>query len=376
MKVKSIILTVLLLFVATVTIKLMPFKTNSASSAQIYVNSITVNQTDDNAHMRLCWQTVTLPKVTPQIRYLVTGNVATENTITPNNLVSGGPTATGTLNCGSITSLTGAAELTENTSYTFYIEYVDTSLSGYSDYDTSRQRIVSEAFEAKTAKKGLRFTTINNSYAFPGEKVRLYGENIGASPNDFSSLKAYLGPLLYTTSSLAGNIYEFPVTGWGVNYIEFSVPAYDASKLYQRGTLYLPFLVQTESSARIGELEMVRVLSGYGDVDRSVASGYTNALYRYLINATLYRYNNERSSATHGQEGTKMQWIRSYLNSQGRGIDALWSTVLAYALVYGGYTENEVKQEIRYGPGCVHVSFTAAVWRTTTDYKLCMEHGQ
>lgn len=160
------------------------------------------------------------------------------------------------------------------------------------------------------------------------------------------------------------------INDWTENYIELWVPTYDQNKLVQYGQLFINRLIPTPANNR-ADLK-VKVLSGFSDVDKPTASGYKDDAYRYLLNASLFRYNQKRTSATHGQESTRMQWVSDYLKSIGRGIDATWSMILAYALVYGGYSEEAIKKEIKHGPGCVHAFIESSIWSGSTDAKKCL----
>jgi hypothetical protein len=69
-----------------------------------------------------------------------------------------------------------------------------------------------------------------------------------------------------------------------------------------------------------------------------------------------------------------MEWVSDYLTSIGKGIDATWSLVLAYGRVYGDYSEEEIKKEIKFGPGCIHAVIPQSAWSKTDSYGQCMSH--
>jgi hypothetical protein len=46
-----------------------------------------------------------------------------------------------------------------------------------------------------------------------------------------------------------------------------------------------------------------------------------------------------------------------------------WST-LVNAYIYGGYTIDEIKNTLVYGPGLVHPTIPAVSWRKVTNYKI------
>lgn len=334
-------------------------------AAENFVSDFQVVQRNAE-QIRLSWNTADRPAVDAVVRYQITGD---PSTLTTHDGRFSNPGVGDNINFYTVNGLQG------DTSYTFWVEYENSKtgdgspLSDYADFDNDGQKIISETYTAYTAKENLKFNTVDKSYVFPGEKVRLYGDNIG----DEREVNAYFGSAAYLSSTFdTSNLYQFEVTDWTNNYIEFEVPEYDAEKEYQQGKLYLDNLVPKEGNYNNSRELFIRVLSSNDDVDRAIASGYIGDMYRYLLNSSRYRYNNARSSQTHIQESLNMIWVSDYLKELNRGIDATWSLVLAYAMTYGGYNQNEIQHEINFGPGCIHSAIPQSVWSKTADYAKCI----
>jgi len=341
------------------------FPSFNLHAADQFVSNFQVLQRYPN-QIRLSWNTADRPVVDMIVKYQVTGDPSTLET---HDGTFGDPGVGDNSNYYTVNGLKG------DTSYTFWVEYEDSNtingdpLSGFADFDQDEQRIISETYTAYTAKESLKFNLVDKSYVYPGEKIKLYGNYIGEE----KVITAHLGPAAYLSSTFdTSNTYEFEVTNWTDNYIEFEVPEYDADMSYQQGKLYFNNLIPKEGNySNSGEL-FIKVLSGDNDVDRAIASGYTEEMYRYLLNSSRYRYNNIRTSHSHGQEEINMRWVSEYLADVDKGIDATWSLVLAYGITYGGYSQDEIRHEINFGPGCIHTTIPQSDWSQTYDYVRCM----
>ncbi|MFA6909135.1 MAG: hypothetical protein WC289_04625 [Patescibacteria group bacterium] len=338
-------------------------------AATPFVSNMRID-TGTHEHLRLCWDlpdTVTTNTLTVTIKYYTTD---------PNSITTASPTAFGGLNgslCYNIIHLSG------DTAYTFFVEYTSTgsqeTLMGYSDYDAIAGKIISSTFTAWTPKEGLKATSVDKKYVRAGERFRVYFENLGA-PTDLGN--AYLGPRheyagIYDVGTHTGNYYTPQIISIGSNYVELEAPSYDVAKNVQwGGPVYFSHLWLDEGNYKA---EPVILINSDAEVTRSVESGYTGSLYRYLMNSTTFRYNSIRTSASNGLEGARMIWMSNYLKSIGKGVDGLWSVVLSNSVVYGGYTEDEIKHEIQYGPGCVHATISELTWKLTADYQRCMANS-
>jgi len=335
---------------------------SAGQAATPFVSNMRID-TGTHEHLRLCWDlpdTVATNTLTVAIKYYTTD---------PNSITTASPTAFGGLNgslCYNIIHLSG------DTAYTFFVEYVSSGsqvdLTGYSDYSASAGKVISSTFTAWTPKEGLKVTSVDQKYVRAGDRFRVYFENLG-TPTDVGT--AYLGSSgSYDVGTHTGNYYTPQIISIGSNYIELEAPSYDAAKNVQWGSpVYFTHLWLDEGNYKA---ENVNLINSDTEVTRSIDSGYTGSQYRYLMNTTTYRYNNSRNL---GNEYTRMLWVSSYLKSVNKGVDALWSIVLSNSLVYGGYTEDEVKHEIQYGPGCVHATISELTWKLTADYQRCMANS-
>ncbi|MFA6525709.1 MAG: hypothetical protein WCT33_05640 [Patescibacteria group bacterium] len=262
--------------------------------------------------------------------------------------------------------------LSEGTDYQFWIKYKGSNLSGYLDYVASLNRVESVVYNSSTVNTTARFTSVDKTYVMPGETIRLYGTGLGSGPDDLTGQIARLGPDEYTASKLDSG-YQFEITEWTNRYIEFTVPEYDSDMDISDGKLYVDSLIVTED--HYNSDISIKLVTDETDVDRAIESGYQGGEYRYLLNASRYRYNIRRTVGTLSQERHQMEWVGDYLTSIGKGIDATWSLVLAYGRVYGGYSEEEIQKEIKFGPGCIHAVIPQPAWSQTNDYNECMSHA-
>lgn len=334
----------------------------SAHAATQFVSNIRVWQADTE-QIRLCWSTADeATSISPKFTIQVAGVSTSQTTVDPSNLTNGSEGWCGTAN-----------KLTADTDYTFWIEYSSTSLSQYLDYVPGG--VVSASYSARTARSNLQYTVLDKSYVLPGEKVRLYATNLGSQPS--GTITAKLGDSgqrtdgAGTTATITDDVYSFAFSSWGNAYIEFTVPDYNADKKFQSGKLFpnKPFATEANYEQQI----MLRMLQSASAMPRPVLSGYKGTKYRSMVNASIFRYGVVRTSAKHVQESTAMISVRKLMKSLGRGVDALKQIIYADAEVYGGYSETEVSNDIRFGSGCVHMSIPQAVWQTTTDYQSCMD---
>ncbi len=337
----------------------------SVHAATSFVSNITVRQADTE-QIRLCWNTADAStSISPKFTYQVAGVSTSQLSVSPSNLTTGG---NGNW-CGT------ANALAADTEYTFWIEYNSTTLSQYLDYVPGG--VVSVSYSTRTARSNLQYTVLDKSYVLPGEKVRLYATNLGSQPS--GTITAKLGASgqrtdgAGTTATITDDVYNFSLSAWGNNYLEFTVPDYNADKKFQSGKLFpnKPFATEANYEQQI----MLRMLQSASAMPRPVLSGYKGTKYRSMVNASIFRYGVVRTSAKHGQEGTVMISVRKLMKSLGRGVDALKQIIYTDAEVYGGYSETEVSNDIRFGPGCVHMSIPQAIWQTTTDYQACMDRA-
>lgn len=266
--------------------------------------------------------------------------------------------------------------LDRNTHYTFWLEFAagttedGTNLSTFSDFDQSENKIISQNFYTVTESDYSYIDTYNVSYVMPGDTVRIYGRSLGTGPSDLTDAVAKLGPAEYQQSVLTGDYYEFPITAWSNDYIDLTVPEFNAGRDYQQGKLHLDYLVPYYGN--YNDDLFIKVINDSANVDRAIASAYQGDEYRYLLNATRYRYDNRRTTTSYTEEQEQMEWVGDYLTAIGKGIDATWSLVLAYGLVYGDYSRDEIQNEIYFGPGCLQAYIPQSVWSQTDDYAECM----
>ncbi len=266
--------------------------------------------------------------------------------------------------------------LQRNTHYTFWLEFAagttedGTNLSTFSDFDQEENKIISQKFYTVTESDYSYIDTYDASYVMPGETFRIYGRSLGTGPDSLTNAVAKLGPAVYEQSVIKGDYYEFPISAWTNSYIELLVPDFNAGRDYQQGKLHLDYLVPYFGNY-YSDL-FIKVINDTTNVDRAIESAYQGDEYRYLLNASRYRYNNRRTATTFAAEQEQMEWVGDYLSAIGKGIDATWSLVLAYGLVYGGYSRDEIQNEIHFGPGCLQANIPQDVWSDTADYAECM----
>ena len=271
-----------------------------------------------------------------------------------------------------------ALGLPENTDYMFWVEYAagtttnGHALSEYSDFIPAQNKLVSVVYHSRTSSSTALVTSLNYTYVMADETIRLYGDHLGTGPASLTGHVARLGSGDYQQILFSGNYYQFPIVKWTDKYIDLKVPTYDATKLRQSGKLYFDDIVF--EATNYPQSIFVTMLHNVDDVDRALISKYHGNVYRTLMNASRFRYNVTRTATTQTDESTQMKWVQSYLKSKGRGVDAAWSLVLAYARVYGGYTADEVMKEIFFGPGCIHSTIRRDAWSQTSSYKSCMAH--
>jgi len=265
---------------------------------------------------------------------------------------------------------TTVSNLQPGTAYSLFFEIEEGSndFSEYADYVPASESVLA-SYSFQTQSTGT-ITTYNRTYVSAGDTVRIYGTQLGSGPADLDNAVVQLGPEEYEAETLSGNYYQFPVTNWTSSYIEVTVPDYDADVALQRGKLYFDDLLVSEDN--YNEDSFLKVINDESQVDRAIASGYQGSEYRHLLNSSRFRYNSVRTGGTLAQEQAKMGWVKQYLIGIGKGIDATWSLVLAYGLVYGGYSEDEIQHEIHFGPGCLQASIAQDAWSQTRDYTECM----
>ncbi|MFA6271889.1 MAG: hypothetical protein WC693_02150 [Patescibacteria group bacterium] len=337
-----------------------------ANAAEQFVTNIYTDETTSNS-IRLCWTIADvvedLDASYPQFQ-TSHGDLLSDDYIVILSL-GGDEKISDTKYCRDMIGLS------EGTDYQFWIKYKGSNLSGYLDYVASLDRIESVVYKSSTVNTTARFTSVDKTYVMPGDTVRLYGTGLGNGPDDLIGQIARLGSDEYTASKLDSG-YEFEITDWTNKYIEFTVPEYNSAMEISEGKLYLDNLIVSESNYN-SDIS-IKLVTDETDVDRAIESGYQGGEYRYLLNASRYRYNIRRTVGTLSQERNQMEWVGDYLTSIGKGIDATWSLVLAYGRVYGGYSEVEIQKEIKFGPGCIHAIIPQSAWSQTNDYAVCMSH--
>ena len=347
-------------------------------SDDFFVVSMDISATTDS--ITFSWTTAELPSVdlgTPKIVVLAADSIGSAS---PEDFVE---LDWVTYNQHLLDNV-GTVNLPDNDYYAAYLVYEDPNdiLSGYTD---PLGLLLEDLEDAQSfvlvmhVKAGLKFTSIDKSYAMPGEKIRLYGIGIGdMDPGwDPARIHGQIGPEEYsTTEALSGTIanpYRLYLSEWTTKYIELTVPEYDASKTYQKGKLYFDGFIVPDGN--YDDNIFIEIVENDEAIDRPIESGYLGSEYRYLLNATRYMFNQKRTVATFGQEQEQMQWVSNYLTSIGKGIDATWALILAYGRVYGDYSEEEIQKEINFGPGCIHATIPQAVWSQMPDYDICMANS-
>jgi len=262
--------------------------------------------------------------------------------------------------------------LEPDTEYIVNFHYKGSNLSEYQEsllWPGLSTLIHDQDFTTRTINPNATFTSVDKTYVMPGETIRLNGTHLGSGPSSLTDKVALLGDDDYSVF-VPESGYEFPISTWTSKYIELTVPAYDSSLSVQSGKLHFTDLKLDEDN--YDSNIAVTVINSEEMVDRAIESGYQGSEYRYLLNSSRYRYNSPRTVASLTQEQTQMQWVSNYLTSIGKGIDATWSLVLAYGLVYGGYSQDEIQHEIQFGPGCLQANIPQSVWSQTGDYAECM----
>jgi len=263
--------------------------------------------------------------------------------------------------------------------YTVY-QHAVTGLEPGRKYEFSIKIVVgdtepySHVIAATTLTSDPRIVAFSKKNALRGEYVTIYGENLGEENWSENTRVSYLGD--------TGN--PFYVTGGNDKSISVSLP-FDID--YRRGFIevsktfaeYPYSMLKDDGEKREHELyhivskENLNIINESHWIERTIDSHYYGEEYRYLINSLDYRYGRgevDREYLVKEQRAAKeFREIMQKRLGRDIGVDALWFLNLFQAWYYGGYSEQDIENEVLYGPGVVHTTIQKKEWEKTVDYQ-------
>lgn len=359
-------------------IVLFGFSVKKADAAAQFVQNMRTYRSGDT-YLQLQWDTAECSTDDATLILQPVANSAAQISVTvatPTVLVGGVPQS----GCEQWWVTLGPTQVAENTAYNFWVEFANgtttngTQLSTFVDYVSGSAKIVSAVGHTRSRNDSATVTSTSKTYIEPGDTFRVYGTGFGSGPSDLTTAFAHIGPNNpYIEQVLSGNYYNLPILAWTDTSIELQAPAYSASKLLQSGLIYFDDMVFDD--ANYEPQFFVGAVQSAGEIKRTVTSRLKGETYRYLVNATRYRYNVKRTTATHIEEGKEMLWLTKYMKKKGKQQDPLKSLIFVNAIVYGGYSRDEIKHEMFFGPGCVQTYIVRSEWSKTSQYTSCMSYA-
>ncbi len=280
---------------------------------------------------------------------------------------------------GSIGYSHTVANLEPNTSYDFLLKK--------SNEDNNQSSVVKTTVTTTLNPPTLK--NFSKKYVEPGEITYFNGSDLDPSPDyvlsdylsvqmggecDLSSYSNYPDTCMFgRTEKSDGNKVSFKVP-------DNAKPRSGKVTLKQGYHEWPPKYDRSASNLEIVELysiqseEELHVICK-GCMPRTIESKYTDGDYRHLVNSLDYRYGlgvSGREFITKEQRAAKD--FRSRMDARRNlnlnfHIDALWFLNLFQSSYYGGYSDEDIENEIIVGPGVVHTQIPKSAWKNTSQYK-------